>query len=132
MPLQRSTKSFPTNPLLAIVISFFFLALPGCTTKMSDAERQNVAVAYSEMLIVKNIHRVDSAAGAKAADSVVRHYGFAGEEELMSTIKELGKDPDNLRTMIDSAQKRLERVQQGIDPDLPPAKPAPATVPPKK
>jgi hypothetical protein len=107
------------------------LLMAGCTKKMSNEERQKVAVAYAEMLIVKNMQRADSVDAAKAADSVVRHYGFSGEAELMSTIKEMGHDPESLRVMLDSAQKRLERVQQGVDPDLPPKKPASA-IPPKK
>ena len=118
-----STTTGRTLALLAALLPS--LLLQSCTTKISEQERQNIAVAYAEMLIVKNMYRADSLKGAKMADSVVRHYGFDGEGELMGKIKDLGHDQDALRAMIDSAQKRLERVQQGINPDsIPRGKPA--------
>ncbi len=79
-----------------------------------------MSVAYAEMLVAKNIHRTDSAAAARAADSIVKHFGYSNEGDLLKEMEELSSDPESLRTMLDSAQHRLEKIQQGIDPDTPP------------
>jgi len=118
---QRTYRALSAILLAAI-------ALSGCSTKMSEKDRANVSVAYAEMLLVKNMYRYDSVHAARAADSVVRHYGYGGEQELMKKIKDLTNDPESLRLVLDSAQHRLEKIQQGIDPDI--ATPRPATTPP--
>lgn len=93
------------------------LFLLSCSNTMPEDERQNIANAYAEMLLTRNLFQGDSIRAASAVDSTLERYGFGSEMELMGKIKELTEDPESLRAMLDSAQKRLERIQQGINPD---------------
>ncbi|MBS1913133.1 MAG: hypothetical protein JST22_14185 [Bacteroidetes bacterium] len=90
-------------------------ALSACSHTPSDADRQTIASAYAETMITKNIYRHDSVRMVKAMDSVARSFGFDDQHDLMQNIVDLSDDPESLRKMLDSAQKRLERAQTGAE-----------------
>jgi len=116
-----------TSRTLALITTILLLS---CSSTMPEDERQNIAVAYAEMLLTRNLFQGDSALAARAVDSTLERYGFDSEMELMGKMKELADDPEGLRAMLDSAQKRLERIQQGLDPDS--VKPKSALAPKKE
>ncbi|HVZ40197.1 MAG TPA: hypothetical protein VHI13_13040 [Candidatus Kapabacteria bacterium] len=86
-----------------------------CSHTTSDTERQTIASAYAEIMITKNIYRHDSVRMVKAMDSVARSFGFDDRHDLMQNIVDLSDEPENLRKMLDSAQKLLERAQSGAE-----------------
>ena len=98
--------------LLLLILSSLVM-LEGCQESISEEERQQMAQAYAEMLIAKNMVSGDSAAARRAVDSVLKTHGFADEKDLMTTVQKLTTNPDQLREMLDSTQQLLERAQQG-------------------
>lgn len=85
--------------------------ISGCNRSMPDSERNQLATAYVEVMIARNMFRSDSSAMHRAMDSVSRAYGFDNESDLRSAISKLSEEPENLRKMFDTAQRRLESIQ---------------------
>ena len=96
-----------------IVAALAVLLFPGCTSSFSEGELRDISLAYSEMLIAKNMGGSDSTLTRKLVDSTLREHGIAGEGEMVETMKKLAREPESLRAVLDSAQRRLERIQQG-------------------
>lgn len=97
----------------AATLLFSVFAISGCTPSFSEGEIQEITMAYSEMLIARNMGAGDSLRIKRLVDSTLKAHGVAGEEEMMEKMKILAKEPESLRAVLDSAQRRLERIQQG-------------------
>ena len=87
----------------------------GCTTSLSEAERAKIVAAYADILMAKSQHMNDSAATFTALDSVAKAHGFGNAAEVRDAIAGLSDKPEELRRLLDSTQRRLERIQNGTD-----------------
>ena len=74
--------------------------------------RAKVAKAYAEVMIVEQQLKSDSLSRLKAIDSVLKIYGYDSRAELISAIRDAGEDPDGMRMVLDSTQRRMDLVQK--------------------
>lgn len=101
--------------LLPVLIALLCLLSTGCQENISEPERQNIATAYAEFLITKNIISSDSITLHNAIDSTLQRYGFANEKEFLKAFDALAMQPDYLREVLDSTQNYLQNVQRGVE-----------------
>ncbi|MEO5928820.1 MAG: hypothetical protein ABIR47_02700 [Candidatus Kapaibacterium sp.] len=92
--------------ILALIVS-------GCHSAPSDATIKQLSAVYADFLIAKRLNAGDSIATAKNIDSVLKRYDFSSIQEMTDKIKAVGDDPDKLRQLFDSTQRRLESFQNG-------------------
>jgi hypothetical protein len=83
-----------------------------------------IARAYADVLFIQAKFPDDSLHRTKASDSVVRTYGYAGWSDLKLSLDRAALNPDDFRTILDSAQRIIEHRQR---PTVPPNKPSTQT-----
>lgn len=88
------------------------IAFQSCQDSLSEDERRNIATAYAEMLLVRNMVSGDSATVLRAIDSTLQKYGFKNEAQLQEQLDLVAMNPDQMREVLDSTQHILERVQR--------------------
>jgi hypothetical protein len=89
------------------------LMVGGCHSAPSDATIKQLSAAYADFLIAKRFTTGDSIATVRSIDSVLKRYDFSTVQEMTDKIKAVGDDPDKLRQLFDSTQRRLESFQNG-------------------
>ncbi|MEP7217529.1 MAG: hypothetical protein ABI876_01365 [Bacteroidota bacterium] len=104
-------KARKIRKLAILVVAM--LVVSGCHSAPSDATIKQLSAAYADFLIAKRRTAGDSIATARNIDSVLKRYNFSSIEEMTDKIKAVGDDPDKLRQLFDSTQRRLESFQNG-------------------
>ncbi len=91
-------------------------AVASCTHSYTDAERARIATAYAETLMAHHLHATDSIRMHKAADSIAGAFGFSDERDLRETIAALTEQPEDLRRMLDTVDRYLQRISAAAPP----------------
>jgi hypothetical protein len=94
-------------PLLVIST----LALASCGDRISQQEMREISRSLADVMVAVQ-RGSDSTSRARIADSVARRNGYDGWLDLRSAIADVAVEPDRLRTVLDSAQKSIERRAQ--------------------
>jgi len=93
-------------------------AVAGCGSSLSQEERDEIAVAYAETLIAREVHQGDSAASSRAVDSALRAHGIEGIAELERRMNTVALQSDAFRAMLDTVQQYLERVRAPVSDSM--------------
>ena len=91
----------------AATMVLFALACAACGDRTSEKDVRTISRALADVMV--SVQRgADSTARARIADSVSRAHGFDRWTELREAIGDVAVEPERLRTVLDSAQKRIE------------------------
>ncbi len=100
---------------IIMIVPFVALVSAGCEGTIDKEGQDAVATAYADILLAESMNAADSVAAGKAVDSILAHHGFADREELNADMKRATEQPEMIRSILDSAQRRLQRIQQGTE-----------------
>jgi len=76
-----------------------------------DTEEERFAQTYAEILVVRELYP-DTALGNARVRTLLRQYGYRGEEEFRQHFLTFAREPARLRRILDSAATRAERMLQ--------------------
>jgi hypothetical protein len=99
----------------SILCAAILFTLSGCSSTVSQEERNRIVAAYSEILVARHLYPTDSIRTARAVDSAAQRSGYDGLEDFNSAFEAITDSPDLLREVLDSTQKRMERARDGSD-----------------
>lgn len=79
----------------------------GCGDRITPAQVEELSLTVSDVMIAIQ-HGADSAARATIADSVARAHDFDGWNDVRDEIGLVATEPEKLRTLLDTTQRRIE------------------------
>lgn len=112
--MNRAKNLVPTTIALATLL----FSLQGCGSEVDNEETERLAELYAEVLIQEATAGKGSDKSSPVIDSLLQINGFDSIADLQARIETLAQEnPDGLRAMMDSTQKRLENIRDGVQPD---------------
>ena len=94
----------------AIAVSLVAITA-GCSERYSPSEIDEMSRSLANVMIAVQ-HGADSTARTRLADSVARAHGYSDWAELRNDVADVGTEPDRLRALLDSTQRRIEKQTQ--------------------
>lgn len=85
-----------------------FIGISSCGKQLSDENVDSISTLYAEILLEKSIGNEDDG----KVDSLLKANGYENVADFQQSIKQLAQeDPEGLRAVFDSTQKRLEKIR---------------------
>lgn len=89
-------------------IALASLLLGACGERITPEEIEDVSASVADVLVAIQ-YGADSTARHRIADSVASAHGYDGWAELSNEIGVIATEPDRLRSLLDTTQRRIEK-----------------------
>ena len=98
-------------PFAVAIITFLSVGW-GCGQGIGGEEAREIAYVYAEVLLNQSLGNTNS----RSVDSLLQANGYNSVHELQERIEELAREePEGLKAVFDSTQRRLEEIRDGIE-----------------